>query len=319
MRTVVRGAIAGTMLFLAFPALSGAQRTRATQMTQPAPPPALSPEAAAALEGLEPRFASEIGLTQGWFRDRTVLYYDLGAVPAGATAGRVLWPIHGFDASGNPVAIRGQRPIFSSVPGLEGYTGAWRLSYVVAADNVHPNVLRDLASVQALVRRGRAGIRDTDVIYNLPIVPRGTRLARDTSTGMQGWYEGREVRFFDFGAVSVAPTAMWRIARGADASGEPLVLEEQNSIVDSIPVAPGYPDFRQIHFVYVDSAYIPNSLKSAAAFRAANLGVGGATGTRNLPIAILDGTPVVRAPSPVRAFADLRSPFPPAPTLTLTP
>jgi len=310
MRSVFFGVLAGAAVLIAVP--GHAQR----QQTAPPPMPELFAEAKTALEVLEPRFASEVALVQGWFRDRTVLYYDFGNAPIGATAGRVLWPIHGFDARGNPVAIRGQRPIFSTIPGLGDYSGIWRLAYVVTADNVQPNQLRDLASVDALVRRGKALIRETDIAYNLPIVPRGATLARDSTQGALGWYQGRDVQFFDFGASSVVPSAMWRFARGRDASGQPDVLTAQNSIVDSIPVGPTYPDLWEIRYVSVDSVYVPNTLKSAAAVRAANFTIAAASSVRNLPIVIIDGAPVQRAASPLREFADLRSPFPPAPTRT---
>jgi hypothetical protein len=239
-------------------------------------------------------------------------------VPVGATAGRVLWPIHGFDARGNPVAIRGQRPIFSGIPGLPGYSGVYRLAYVVTADNFQPNALRDMASVEAAVRRGRASIRETDMAYNLPIVPRGTTLARDSSQGMPGWFEGREVQFFDFGPTSLVPTPMWRFSRGVDAVGAPDVVREQPSIVDSIPTAPTYPDLWEIHFVRVDSTFVPSSVKNAGAVRDGRFTIEAPIAVRNLPIAIVDGNAVQREASPVRAFADLRSPFPPAPTRPLT-
>jgi hypothetical protein len=279
------------------------------------PLPTLPSEATAALDELSPRFASENQLIQGWFRDRTVLYYDFGSVPVGAKAGRVLWPIHGFDAKGNPVAIRGQRPIFSTIPGLAGYTGIFRLGYVVTADHVQPNAVRDLEAVNTLVRRGLASIHETDIAYNFPIVARGTKLARDSTTGLMGWYEGRDVQFFDFGAVTLVPTTMWRFTRGGkDESGEPSVLREQNSIVDSIPVSGNYPDLWEIHYVRVDNSYEPNSLKSAAALQSANLPSDTLRFVRNLPVVMVDGARVEREPSPVRAFADNRSPFPPAKT-----
>jgi hypothetical protein len=310
MRTAVHGFLASLALAVAIPLQAQRQQTPPTAL------PELTAEAAAALQELESRYATEIGLTQGWYRDRTVLYYDFGTVPVGGTAGRVLWPIHGFDASGNPVAIRGQRPIFSTIPGLPEYSGVYRLAYVVTADHAQPNVLRDMASVDAMVRRGRASIRETDIAYNLPVVPRGARLARDSSQGMLGWFAGREVQFFDFGATSLTPAPMWRFARGTDASGEPTILEDQNSIVDSIPMAPSYPNLWEIHVVRVDTSYAANSIKTAAAVRGGGFSIDAPVRVRNLPIAIVDGAPVLRTPSPVRAFADLRSPFPPAPTRT---
>lgn len=276
--------------------------------------PDISAEASAALDGLSARYAQEASLTQGWFRDRTVLYYDFGPVPMGAAPARLLWPIHGFDTRGNPVAIRGQRPIFTTVAGLGDYSGLWRITYVVTADKVQPNTIRDTAGVTAAVRARRAYVRETDVVVNLPIVARGTTLARDTTTGMLGWFEGRDVQFFDFGQASAAPLPMWRFARGRDASGAPNLLSDQNAIVDSIPVSPAYSDVWAISIVEVDSTYVANSLKSASAVQGANLRVASADVQRNLPIVSIDGTPIVRVPSPIRMFSDLRSPFPPKPT-----
>ena len=290
------------------------------QSTTPPAPPALSGEAAAAYEELAPRFAQEAQLIQGWFRDRSVLYYDFGAVPLDYAAATVYWPVHGFDIRGNPVAIRGQRPIFSTIPGLKDYSGIFRLVYVVTADNAQPNFIRDLATVEEQIRRKRASTRPTDLLLNLPIVPRGARLARDTSTGMAGWYEGRDIQFFDFGAVTTKPVEMWRFASGKDPEGAPIVLDGQNSIVDSIPVAGTYPDFWEIRFVYVDSTFVPNSLKSADALRSnMSVRIDTARTIRNLPITIIDGLKVSRVPSPLRAHMDLRSPFPAKPTLAIPP
>jgi hypothetical protein len=312
-KDVSMNALALCALLVAMPVVAQKQQA----MNPPAPPP-LSAEAAAAYEELAPRFAQESQLIPGWFRDRTVLYYDFGAVPLDVAAGTVYWPVHGFDMRGNPVAIRGQRPIFSTIPGLNDYSGIFRLVYVVTADNAQPNFIRDLATMEEQIRRKRASTRPTDLLLNLPIVPRGARLARDSSTGMAGWYEGRDVQFFDFGAVTVKPVEMWRFASGRDASGAPIVLDTQNSIVDSIPVAGTYPDLWEIRFVYVDSAFAPNSLKSADAIRSnMRVRIDTARTIRNLPITIIDGLKITRAPSPFRAFSDLRSPFPPKPTLAM--
>jgi hypothetical protein len=185
---------------------------------------------------------------------------------------------------------------------------------VVTADKVQPNELRDPASIQAAVRAKKASLRLTDVTLNLPIVPRGTTLARDTTQGMLGWYQGRDIQFFDFGPARLAPVPMWRFARGVDAAGEPNVLSDQNSVVDSIPVAAAYPDFWEIRFVDVDTTYVPNTIKSAGAIHGAKLSIGTSSTFRNLPIVIIDGSPFQRIASPLRTFADFRSPFPPKPT-----
>lgn len=308
MRIVVRCLIASAPLWIAMPL--DAQRQRPVTAALPT----LSSEAQAALEQLGPENANQFELIQGWFRERPVQYYNFGEVARPVVIGRVFWPIHGFDARGNPVAMRGQRPILSTLPGLTGYSGLWRLSYVVTADHVQPNQLRDIASAEALVRSKRASLRESDLIVNLPIVSRGSRLAQDSTSGMLGWYEGRDVQFFDFGGASVTPAPMWRFASGGDTLHEPTPLEGQNSVVDSIPVSAPFPDLWEIRFVRVDSAYVPNSLKSAAAVRSASVIIEVPHSVRNLPITIMDGTRIERAPSPIRAFSDLRSPFPPAPT-----
>ncbi len=89
---------------------------------------------------------------------------------------------------------------------------------------------------------------------------------------------------------------------------------EQNSIVDSIPVAGPYPDLWVMRVVRTDESYTPNTLRNLVALQSANMTIDPPNGVRNLPITMVDGAPVQRAPSPIRAFADLRSPFPPAPT-----
>jgi hypothetical protein len=282
---------------------------------KPAEPtlPALSPAAQAAVEELSPKFAGEVELHQGWFRDRAILYYDFGRVAD--AVGRVLWPIHGFDARGNPVAIRGQRPIFSTVPGLEGYSGIWRMAYVVVADKFQPNQIRDIAAAEALVNAKRAVLREVPGTLNLPLVARGSRLARDSAPATMGWYEGREVQFFDFGASGTTPVPLITFVKGVDSSGAPDFLRNQVNIVDTLPVTPPYADLWHIRFAHPDSTYVPNSLKSAAAVAASTIPVDQPQAIRNCPVSIVDGSRVARVPSPLTAFADMRSPFPPKPTL----
>jgi uncharacterized RDD family membrane protein YckC len=230
-----------------------------------AAPVALDPAAAAALDQLSGRFATEVALLPASFGDRQVQLYDFGAVPRGVAAARVFWPIHGFDARGNPVAIRGQRPVFTTIPRLGAYSGLWQLVYVVTADMAQPNALRDAAAVDAAVRAKRATLREAGLVLNLPIVARGTTLARDTTRGMLGWYNGHDVQFFDFGASTPETSPALGFAALRDSAGR--------------------------HVVQVaDSTTEPRDLQ------------------------IVDGAPVPRPPSPLRAFADMRSPLPPRPT-----
>ena len=110
-----------SIVLIALPLLLEAQGQQARTL------PPISVAAQAALEDLSPRFASEAELHDGWFRDRAVAYYDFGPIVQPTSVGRVLWPIHGFDSHGNPVAIRGQRPIVSTIPGLDDYSGFFQL------------------------------------------------------------------------------------------------------------------------------------------------------------------------------------------------
>jgi hypothetical protein len=291
------------------------------QRQQSAAPAArtLSAEARAALDMLGPQSAADIELHQGWYRDRQIMYYGFGVTSQPAAVGRVLWPIHGFDMQGNPVAIRGQRPIFSTIPGLSNYSGLWRLTYVVTADRVQPNTVRDVESAEALVRRRRASLHETNTIYNLPITARGAKLPRDSTPAMSGWYEGHEIQFFDFGQSSAATAPMLAFVRGRDAAGEPDFLKDQMPVVDSLPGAAPYPDLWELRYVHVDEGYASNSLKTATAVTSSGFLIEPTKTIRNAPVSFVDGTRVARIPSPLTTFADLRSPFPPAPTVLKTP
>ena len=240
-------------------------RPRSETPRPAAPVVALDPAAAAALDQLSPRFATEVALQPAWFGDRQVQLYDFGAVPRGAAAARVFWPIHGFDARGNPVAIRGQRPVFTTIPRLGAYSGLWQLVYVVTADMAQPNALRDAAAIDAAVRARRATLREAGLVLNLPVVARGTTLARDTTRGTLGWYNGHDVQFFDFGAATLELSPALGFAAARDSAGRQVVQVADSTI-----------EVRDLQ--------------------------------------IVDGAPVSRLASPLRAFADLRSPLPPRPT-----
>jgi len=294
-------------------ALMLATQAAAQKQAEPAQP-AISSAARAALEELSPRFAGEVALHQGWFRDRAISYYDFG--PVTKEVGRVLWPIHGFDAHGNPVAIRRQGPIFSTVPGLDGYSGIWRLAYLVVADKFLPNQIRDIAAAEALVKARRATLRDVPGTLNLPLVARGSRLAGDSTPATMGWYQGREVQFFDFGASGTTPVPLIAFVKGVDA-GAPDFLREQFNIIDTLPVTPPYADLWQLKFARPDARYVPNTIKGAAAVPSSMIVADLPDFIRNCPVVIVDGSRSERVPSPLTEFADMRSPVPPQRTLPL--
>jgi hypothetical protein len=289
------------------------------QSATPAPR-TLSAEAQAALDMLGPQTSADIEVHQGWYRERPITYYGFGVSSQPLAVGRVIWPIHGFDMEGNPVAIRGQRPIFSTIPGLPGYSGVWRLSYLVTADRVQPNVVRDIESAEALVRRRRAGMQETNLTYNLPITARGAKLPSDSASAMIGWYEGNEIQFFDLGSVNAAAIPMLAFVRGRNAAGEPEFVRDQFPVIDSVPM-PGAPspDLWELRYVHVDSAFGANPLKTYSAVAASGFLIEPTRSIRNAPIISIDGARVPRTPSPLTTFADLRAPFPPTPTVLKTP
>jgi hypothetical protein len=92
-----------------------------------------------------------------------------------------------------------------------------------------------------------------------------------TYTLVQGWYEGRQTFYYDFGANTkatadgqkVIPAPIYVLITGFDADGNPQVVEGQRNIVDVIPGDPGYSDLWQVTFVTVPEDYAANTFTSA--------------------------------------------------------
>jgi hypothetical protein len=86
----------------------------------------------------------------------------------------------------------------------------------------------------------------------------------------QGWYQGRETFYYDFGAntpplnnaTAVATSPIYVLVTGFDASGNPQPVPEQYNIVDVVPGDQGYSDLWQVNFVTVPAGYVANTLKS---------------------------------------------------------
>lgn len=89
---------------------------------------------------------------------------------------------------------------------------------------------------------------------------------------VQGWYQGRQTFYYDFGAntplatdgqgVQAAP--IYVLVTGFDADGNPQAVEGQHNIVDVVPGDTGYSDLWQVTFVTVPADYTANSITSAA-------------------------------------------------------
>ncbi|HLF27785.1 MAG TPA: hypothetical protein VJG32_15735 [Anaerolineae bacterium] len=110
-------------------------------------------------------------------------------------------------------------------------------------------------------------------------MPEPTEMAEDammdeepkTFALTQGWYQGRETFYYDFGSNStvlddgerVAVAPIYVFVTGFDAAGNPQLVEGQHNVVGTVPGEEGYSDLWQVHFVVVPSTYEPDSLKSA--------------------------------------------------------
>jgi hypothetical protein len=267
--------------------------------------PSAADQARFALADLGPRFAQEFDLKNGWYRGTQIRYYDFGPVPQGVSI--VYWPIHGFGLDGQPVPLRGQGPVFSTIPGVRGYTSLWVLRYVVVADRVKPNQLTSVAQIVALISSARATIRDARDTLNLPIVPRGSFLQeRKDTPPAHGWFNGVEVAYFDFGVASTRAAPIFPFARGS--SSDPMPVDGQRNVVDVIPdgTSPSI-DLWDVFRVIVDTAYRANTIRDVNALRAAER-AGQVTVTRvgsirNCPVALIEDRPVPRADGPLTRYA----------------
>ena len=87
----------------------------------------------------------------------------------------------------------------------------------------------------------------------------------------QGWFQGRETFYYDFGsnsattndAKSIAPAPIYVLVTGFDAGGKPQMVQGQRNIIDVVPGDAGYSDLWSVIFVTVPSGYVANTLKSA--------------------------------------------------------
>lgn len=88
---------------------------------------------------------------------------------------------------------------------------------------------------------------------------------------VQGWYEGRQTFYYEFGANTkatadgqkVIPAPIYVLITGFDADGNPQPVAGQHNIVDVIPDDAGYSDLWQVTFVTVPEDYAANTFTSA--------------------------------------------------------
>ncbi len=215
--------------------------------------------------------AATYQLTQGWFQGRQTFYYDFGSNSAiTSDASKVVpAPIYAFatgmDANGNPQMVAGQHNVIDVVPGDPGYSDLWQVNLVIVPADYVANTIKSVADIQ----KSGYKVESTNMLVNCPVVPAGSKLAEanpgNGSTGTtQGWYKGRAVEYFDFGASPSTTEPIYAFATGMDANGNPQLVAGQHNVIDVLPGMPDYSPFWDVNLVIVPAGYQANSITSAA-------------------------------------------------------
>lgn len=207
--------------------------------------------------------AKDFELVNGWYRDEPVVYYDFGMqspTNGAAVMTAPIWVfITGMDDDGNPVFVPEQHNIIDALPGEAGYSDLWQVNLVTVPEDYEANSIHSAADLQAMsyptVQPG--------LLVNCPVVPAGSTLVNGEEL-VVGWYRDQHVYYPDFGANPAAAIPIWAFITGMDDDGNPVFVEGQNNIIDSLPGDPGYSAFWFVNLVVVDEDYEPNSITSAA-------------------------------------------------------
>jgi hypothetical protein len=241
------GAAGALALALTVAACGGADPTatptpRLTATPTPEPPPALS-------------------LVDGWYRGQAVEYYDFGTnspSSGGAVATAPIWAfITGFDADGNPQFVEGQHNVVDHVPGEAGYSDLWQVMLVTVPEGYVADTIRSKADLDG----SGYPVQATDLLVNCPIVPEGTTLEGGEPL-VQGWHDGDEVYYPDFGLNKAIAIPIWAFITGFDGDGNPQFVEGQRNVIDQVPADPGYSAFWEVNLVMVPAGYQANAITS---------------------------------------------------------
>jgi hypothetical protein len=202
-------------------------------------------------------------LVSGWYQDRQVEYYDFGTnTPLAGNDGVPTQPIwvfiHGMNADGTPDLVEGQHNIIDLVPGEAGYTDLWQVIMVTVPDGYEPDSITSAAEV------AQSGYETTvtDMLVNCPVVPAGTTLETGQEL-VQGWHDGEEIFYPDFGANPATVEPIWVLIHGMNADGTPDFVEGQHNIIDTVPGESDYTAFWRVNMVTVPDEYEADSLRSA--------------------------------------------------------
>jgi|CXWL01.1.fsa_nt_gi hypothetical protein len=254
--------------------------------------------------------AKELGLVTGWYRDREVKYYDFGdntklGQGSSVQTSPIYVLIHGMNADGTPDVVKGQHNIVDAVPGEAGYSDLWQVTFVTVPGDYVADSLKSAADITA------AGLKmtPTQMFVNCPIIPKGTTLEGGKEV-VQGWNDGKEVFYPDFGANINVAIPIYVFVTGFDAAGMPKIVEGQHNIIDAVPGEEGYSAFWRVNFVTVPTGYKPDTIRSAAAVKTSGYPVKesdvvvncpvttvAAIGTQPAPAGAPAGTPATRPPN----------------------
>lgn len=248
--------------------------------------------------------ANEETLVTGWYRDREVKYYDFGdntklGQGSAVQTSPIYVFIHGMNADGTPDFVKGQHNVVDSVPGEAGYSDLWQVVLVTVPEDYVPDSATSAADITA------AGyeMTQTDMFVNCPIVPEGTTLEGGEPL-VQGWNDGEEVFYPDFGENINVAIPIWVFVTGFAADGSPQMVEGQRNIIDAVPGDPGYSAFWRVNFVTVPSGYVANSIRSAEAVSDSGYEVTQADVVVNCPVTVV----AAAAAQPATGGAAMRPP-----------
>jgi len=230
-------------------------------------------------------------LVSGWYQDRQVEYYDFGTntplVGENSVQTQPIWVfIHGMNPDGTPDLVEGQHNIIDVVPGEPGYSDLWQVVFVTVPDDYEADSIRSAEEA----RDSGYETETTDMFVNCPIVPAGTTLEGGKEL-VQGWNDGEEVFYPDFGANPPTTAPIWVFIHGMNADGTPDFVEGQSNIIDTVPGDADYTAFWRVNMVTVPEGYEPNSIRSAADVLAAGFAIAETDMVVNCPVTEVAAAP----------------------------
>jgi hypothetical protein len=204
-------------------------------------------------------------LVQGWYEGDQTFYYDFGAHTQASEDGSevITAPIYvlvtGFDEDGNPQVVEGQHNIVDVVPGDEGYSDLWEVTFVTVPEDYEANTI---TSAQEILD-GNYEMTVPGVYVNCPIVPAGSELENaEDAPLVTGWYRGEQIFYFDFGPNEPITAPIYAFVTGFDTDGNPQFVDGQHNVIGVVPGDEGYSAFWYVNLVVVPEEYQADTITS---------------------------------------------------------